>query len=102
MPATKHALDQGHRPRSTGRCTKESGTCTLHRVAGCYAAAMAAKPRIAIVGPGRLGSALALELRRAGYQISEIISGNSGASRRSARALARQLHARVGTGEVRV
>lgn len=63
---------------------------------------MAAKPRIAIVGPGRLGSALALELRRAGYQISEIISGNSGASRRSARALAKQLHARVGTAAVRV
>jgi len=56
---------------------------------------MAFKPRIAIVGPGRLGSTLARELRRAGYRISEIISGNSGASRRKARALAKLVHAKV-------
>jgi predicted short-subunit dehydrogenase-like oxidoreductase (DUF2520 family) len=55
---------------------------------------MAAKPRIAIVGPGRLGSALALELRRTGYRVSAIISGNSSASRQKARALARQVSAR--------
>ena len=42
---------------------------------------MVRKPRIAIVGPGRLGSALAVELRRAGYRISEIVSGASRASR---------------------
>jgi predicted short-subunit dehydrogenase-like oxidoreductase (DUF2520 family) len=66
----------------------------------CYAAAMAAKPRIAIVGPGRLGSALALELRRAGYRVSAIISGNSSASRQKARALARQVSARwIATGK---
>lgn len=53
--------------------------------------AMAAKPKIAIVGPGRLGTALALELRRAGYKISEIISRNNPASLRKARALARQV-----------
>ena len=55
---------------------------------------MAFKPRVAIVGPGRLGSALALELKRAGYRISEIVSGKSLASRRKARALARQVNAR--------
>jgi predicted short-subunit dehydrogenase-like oxidoreductase (DUF2520 family) len=59
----------------------------------CYAAAMAFKPRIAIVGPGRLGSALILELRRARYRVSEIISRNRNASRRNARALARRVHA---------
>jgi predicted short-subunit dehydrogenase-like oxidoreductase (DUF2520 family) len=53
---------------------------------------MRRKPLIAIVGPGRLGSALALELRRAGYRISEIVSGNSGASRRQARTLAKLAH----------
>ena len=55
---------------------------------------MAVKPRIAIVGPGRLGSALALELTRAGYRISAIVSGNSTASRRKGQALARRVHAR--------
>ncbi|HEV2717295.1 MAG TPA: DUF2520 domain-containing protein, partial [Terriglobales bacterium] len=40
----------------------------------CYAAAMAAKPEIALVGPGRLGSALALALAGAGYRIQEIVS----------------------------
>jgi predicted short-subunit dehydrogenase-like oxidoreductase (DUF2520 family) len=61
--------------------------------------AMAAKPRIAIVGPGRLGSALTLELRRAGYTISEIISGNSAGSRWKARELARKVEAHAFTGE---
>jgi predicted short-subunit dehydrogenase-like oxidoreductase (DUF2520 family) len=55
---------------------------------------MAVKPRIAIVGPGRLGSALALELRRAGYRVSAVVSGNSAASRRKGHALARRVHAR--------
>lgn len=54
---------------------------------------MARKLRIAIVGPGRLGSALAPELRRAGYRIAEIISRNNLTSRRKARALAQQVHA---------
>ncbi len=55
---------------------------------------MATRPRIAIVGPGRLGSALALELRRAGYRVSAIVSGNSAASRRNGRAIARRVRAR--------
>lgn len=66
----------------------------LCREAKCYAAAMAVKPRIAIIGPGRLGSALALELRRAEYRVSAIISGRSVASRRQGQVLARQVHAR--------
>ncbi len=61
----------------------------------CYAAAMAAKPQIAIVGPGRLGSALACELVRAGYRIPEIVALNAPASQRRARRLARLVPARV-------
>jgi predicted short-subunit dehydrogenase-like oxidoreductase (DUF2520 family) len=53
---------------------------------------MAFKPQVAIVGPGRLGTALAQELRRAGYRISEIVSRNSLASRRKARVLANKVH----------
>jgi len=54
---------------------------------------MAAKPRIAIVGPGRLGKALTLELGEAGYTISEIVSRNSSASKKKARKLARKVEA---------
>jgi predicted short-subunit dehydrogenase-like oxidoreductase (DUF2520 family) len=54
---------------------------------------MVRKPRIAIVGPGRIGSALAVELWRAGFCISEVVSGGSAASRRKARALANKVHA---------
>ena len=56
---------------------------------------MVRKPSIAIVGPGRLGTALAMELRRAEYCISEIVSGNSSTSRRKARALAKLAHSRT-------
>jgi predicted short-subunit dehydrogenase-like oxidoreductase (DUF2520 family) len=59
--------------------------------------AMAAKPRIAIVGPGRLGKALALELRRAGYTIFEIVSRSSAASRQKARELAGKVGAQAST-----
>jgi len=69
----------------------------LLRETPCYPAAMGFKPRVAIVGPGRLGSALAQELRRSGYRISEIISRNSVASRRKARALAKKVHATATT-----
>jgi predicted short-subunit dehydrogenase-like oxidoreductase (DUF2520 family) len=55
--------------------------------------AMATKPRIAIVGPGRLGSALALELNRAGYRISEIVSRKRPEG--ESRLLARKLRARA-------
>ena len=55
--------------------------------------AMATKPRIAIVGPGRLGSALAVELSRAGYRIAEIVSHRR--SGRKSRQLARRLRAQA-------
>ena len=61
--------------------------------------AMAAKPRIAIVGPGRLGRALALELKRAQYTISEIVSGSSAASKRKAGDLARKVKAHASTSD---
>jgi len=59
--------------------------------------AMAAKLRIAIVGPGRLGTALAMKLRSAGYTISEIVSRNNIASKRKAAILARKVRALVST-----
>lgn len=54
---------------------------------------MPAKPTVAIVGPGRLGTALALQLTKAGYRISEIVS-RTPASERHTRALTQTLKAR--------
>ena len=54
---------------------------------------MAAKPEIAIVGAGNLGSALARALHAAGYRISEIIYRAGGSCQR-ARRLAAQVHSR--------
>jgi predicted short-subunit dehydrogenase-like oxidoreductase (DUF2520 family) len=59
---------------------------------------MAAKPTIAIVGAGRLGTALALALNRAGYKVSEVVFRNGSTSRRAARQLAGKLRADVSTG----
>jgi len=59
---------------------------------------MAAKPRIAIVGAGNLGTALALTLRRAGYKIEAVIAHSRGASLKKARGLARQVGALVSVG----
>jgi predicted short-subunit dehydrogenase-like oxidoreductase (DUF2520 family) len=65
--------------------------------------AMAPKPSIVIVGPGRLGSALALALRRAGYPISEIVSRSAAAPERRAHRLARKIKARASTaGDARL
>ncbi len=55
------------------------------------------KPKICIVGPGRLGSALALALHAAGYAIAEIVSRDRSESRRRARALAKRVSARAVT-----
>jgi len=60
---------------------------------------MAENPSVAIVGPGRLGRALALELRCAGYSISEIVSRDTVASKRKARELARKVDAQSSTGD---
>lgn len=57
--------------------------------------AMVRKPRIAIIGPGRLGRALAIALARSGHRIAEIVSGSSAGSQRSGRELARVVRARV-------
>jgi len=55
---------------------------------------MKAKPRVAIIGPGRLGSSLAIELSRAGYEVSELVSRGASSSR-TVRRLARKLQARL-------
>lgn len=60
---------------------------------------MAAKPKIAIVGAGRLGSALASALHRAGYRILEIISRDVSSSRTRARHLAASVKARAVTAK---
>lgn len=51
---------------------------------------MTRKPRIAIVGTGRLGTALAIQLKRAGYSISELISRDGSVSK-----IQKQLASRV-------
>jgi predicted short-subunit dehydrogenase-like oxidoreductase (DUF2520 family) len=62
-------------------------------------------PRIAIVGSGKLGTALAVSLQAAGYAVGEIVSRGGTASRRRAKALARQVGAHaavVGQSELDV
>lgn len=54
---------------------------------------MAAKPRIAIVGAGNLGTALAVSLMRAGYPIEAIVARKSGKSGASAKKLAEKVNA---------
>jgi predicted short-subunit dehydrogenase-like oxidoreductase (DUF2520 family) len=56
---------------------------------------MARKPRIAIVGAGKVGGALAVSLRRAGYSIDAIVARPGGASLRRASRLARQVGTRA-------
>jgi hypothetical protein len=53
------------------------------------------KPRVAIVGAGRLATFLAVALRESGYTITEIVSRNSPRSRRHARKLAAKVDARA-------
>jgi predicted short-subunit dehydrogenase-like oxidoreductase (DUF2520 family) len=57
--------------------------------------AMATKPSIAIVGPGRLGSALAEHLGRAGYRITELISRQRTRPKQAIHSLAAKLGATV-------
>jgi predicted short-subunit dehydrogenase-like oxidoreductase (DUF2520 family) len=56
---------------------------------------MTVKPRIAIVGAGKLGTALALSLREAGYAIDSVISRTRAESRRKAGRLASRVGART-------
>src|SRR5207237_799525 len=58
---------------------------------------MAAKPRITIVGPGNLGSALAVSLNQAKYRIDEIVMRAGSAPSKTVQRLARQVGARVAT-----
>jgi predicted short-subunit dehydrogenase-like oxidoreductase (DUF2520 family) len=67
------------------------------RFASAILPAMAAKPRIAIVGAGNLGSALAVSLHRAGYRIDQIVARDEAASVRRARSLAKKVAARAVT-----
>ncbi|HYL14228.1 MAG TPA: Rossmann-like and DUF2520 domain-containing protein [Terriglobales bacterium] len=62
---------------------------------------MAAKPSIAIVGPGSLGSALVVSLHNAGYRISEVLARENSGSRLRARRVARDVGARVVTAKNR-
>ena len=50
---------------------------------------MPPKPQIAIVGPGRLGSALSVALTKAGYRVNEVISRDTLSSQKRAREIAR-------------
>jgi predicted short-subunit dehydrogenase-like oxidoreductase (DUF2520 family) len=54
---------------------------------------MAGKPRIAIVGAGNLATAVATALRRAGYEIGEVVSRPGRASLSKAKSLAREVGA---------
>jgi predicted short-subunit dehydrogenase-like oxidoreductase (DUF2520 family) len=60
--------------------------------------AMAKSTRIAIVGHGRLGSALAIALKQAGYAVVEIVARDRPDSLRRARKLARLVGATVVRG----
>lgn len=59
---------------------------------------MPARPSIAIVGPGNLGSALALALARAGFAIDTIFAHGPGPSLTQARALAKRVKSRAALG----
>src|SRR5579862_2055841 len=54
---------------------------------------MVAKPRIAIVGAGNLGTALAVSLMHAGYQIEGIVARKSAKSSVRAKKLAQEVNA---------
>jgi len=56
---------------------------------------MAAKPRVAIVGAGNWGTALALALRCAGYEIEAIVAHSGGAGLKKARNLSKQAGTRA-------
>jgi len=57
--------------------------------------AMTAKPRIAIVGAGNLGNALALALRDAGFVIASVIARSKGESFRKAQRVAKRVGAKA-------
>ena len=56
---------------------------------------MPRKPSITIVGPGNLGSALAMALHKAGYRLDEIVAREARDSQQRARSLARRVGAHL-------
>jgi len=56
---------------------------------------VSARPTIAIVGPGNLGTALALALHAAEYRIAEVVTREGKESQRYGRALAKKVNARL-------
>jgi predicted short-subunit dehydrogenase-like oxidoreductase (DUF2520 family) len=58
---------------------------------------MVAKPRVAIVGAGNLGTALALALHGSGYAIDSVVVRSRGGPLRKARNLAKRVGARAAT-----
>ncbi len=56
---------------------------------------MAGKPRVAIVGAGNFGTALAVSLLRAGYVIEAVVARSRAVSLKRARRLAKQVSARA-------
>src|SRR3954470_9133557 len=56
---------------------------------------MQGKPIVAIVGAGNFASALAVSLRRSGYEIEAVISRSRAASLKKARGLAAEVGARA-------
>jgi predicted short-subunit dehydrogenase-like oxidoreductase (DUF2520 family) len=56
---------------------------------------MPAKPAIAIVGPGNLGTSLALSLSRASFRVTALVLRRHSKSRRRAQQLAKQIGSRV-------
>jgi predicted short-subunit dehydrogenase-like oxidoreductase (DUF2520 family) len=69
---------------------------STERGAGCcYAVRMSRKAQIAIVGLGRLGTALSSALARAGHRVREIVSHSQSSSTAKAQKLARAVNART-------
>ena len=62
---------------------------------------MRARSSIAIVGAGSLAAAVAVSLRRAGYEIEAVITRPRAASLKKARSLAREVGARAGSSPPR-
>jgi predicted short-subunit dehydrogenase-like oxidoreductase (DUF2520 family) len=62
---------------------------------------MRARPSIAIVGAGSVAAAVAVSLRRMGYEIEAVITRPRAASLRKARSLAREVGARAGSSSPR-
>ena len=83
-------------------CLRSEGGGPTSSVCSAMLPGMAAKPRIAIVGAGNLGTALALSLRRAGYKIESVMAHSRGASLRKAQELAKQIGAGAWVGPPRV